>query len=460
MNKITTPRSSLFERPNWPHSLVAVLMIATTAILGYGLERTDTNALLGLYGLLFAGYVYLLFRPQYNEGQVYFLVLTGIVMRAVLLFAFPNLSDDIYRFVWDGRLIANGLNPFDRLPSDYIKEAIQVPGLTADLYANLNSPDYYTVYPPVAQAIFWLACTLAPNSVAGSALVMKVILLAAETGTLILLLRLLKHFELPLSRVLIYALNPLIVIEIAGNLHFEGLMVFFLMLAFYWLVRGRDLPAVAAMTLSIATKLLPLLFFPLLIRRLGWKRALVFFSLTGLLVLLSFAPLLSTVFVNNFGASLNLYFRQFEFNASLYYVAREIGADYSGQNLIRYIGPALAALTALVVLLKALFERRASWQTLPVAALFAISIYLLFATTVHPWYLTLPLVWCLFTRWRYPIVWTALIFLTYAGYGPDGYHEPYGLVAVEYAGVLAWLLWESWFKSSISTPKSPAQYGL
>jgi len=453
MTKIATPLSLLFERPTRRQWFVAALMIATTATLGFGLERTDTGALLGLYGLLFAGYVYVLLQPGHTEGQVWFFVLTGIVMRAVLLFAFPNLSDDIYRFVWDGRLIVNGLNPFDRLPTDYIREAIQVPGLTSELYANLNSPDYFTVYPPFAQAIFGLACYLAPNSVAGSALIMKLILLAAETGTLILLIRLLRHFELPLSRVLIYALNPLIVIEIAGNLHFEGLMVFFLMLAFYWLVRGLDLRAAAAMTLSIASKLLPLLFFPLLIRRLGWKRALVFFSLTGLLVLLLFAPLLNTVFVNNFGASLNLYFRQFEFNASIYYIAREIGEHRSGQNLIRYIGPALAALTAFVVLLKALFERRVSWQTLPSAALFAISIHLLFATTVHPWYIALPLVWCLFTRWRFPVVWTALIFLTYAGYGPDGYHEPYGLVAVEYAGVLAWLLWESSFKSSISTPK-------
>jgi len=464
MNKTATRWSSVFERPNWTQCLLAVLLIATTSILGYGVERTDTAALLGLYALLFGGYVYLLLRPQLSDGHVLFFLMTGIAMRFVLLLAFPNLSDDIYRFVWDGRLIVNGLNPFDRLPSEYMHAAVQVPGLTPELYASLNSPGYYTVYPPVAQAIFWLACYLSPNSIAGSAIVMKIILLAAETGTLILLLRLLRHFELPLSRVLIYALNPLLVIEIAGNLHFEGLMVFFLMLTFYELVRGRYPQAIAAMTGAIATKLLPLLFFPLLIRRMGWKRALVFFSLTGLLVAVSFAPLLNTVFVSNFGASLNLYFRQFEFNASIYYIAREIGEDYSGQNLIRYIGPALAALTALLVLLKALFERRASWQTLPPAALFAISMYLLFATTVHPWYLALPLVWSLFTRWHYPIVWTALIFLTYAGYGPDGYREPYAFVALEYGGVLAWLLWESWFKSlfrnsqassksSISTPK-------
>ncbi|NUO00717.1 MAG: hypothetical protein HUU01_08875 [Saprospiraceae bacterium] len=453
MNKIALPTILPVERPEWKKCFIAALMIATTACIGYGLERTETAALFGLYGLLFAGYVYLLLRPQPSDGQVYFFVLTGIAMRVVLLFSFPNLSDDIYRFVWDGRLIVNGFNPFNQLPSDYIREGVLPPGLTPELFAKLNSPDYFTVYPPVAQAIFWFACYLSPNSVAGSAVVMKIILLAAETGTLILLLRLLRHFELPVSRVLIYALNPLIVLEISGNLHFEGLMVFFLMLAFYWLNQARDLRAVLAMAFSIASKLLPLLFFPLLIRRLGWKRAFVFFSLTGLLVLLSFAPLLNTVFLNNFGASLNLYFRQFEFNAGFYYLLREIGEHYSGQNLIRFIGPGLAVLTALIVLFKALFERNVSWQTLPHAALFAISTYLLLATTVHPWYTALPLVWCLFTRWRYPVVWTALIFLTYAGYGPDKFQESYGIVELEYAGVLACLIWESRFKSSLSTPK-------
>ncbi len=441
-----------FERPDWRLCLLAVWMFVLTAYLGYGLERTDTFLLMGGYGLLFAAYIYVL-RQSHSEGQVRFFVLLGILLRLALVFAFPNLSDDIYRFVWDGRLIINGLNPFDQLPSQYIAEATQVPGLTQELFEKLNSPDYYTIYPPVAQAIFAMACYLAPESVAGSALIMKIVLLAAETGTLFLLMRLLAHFELPASRVLIYALNPLMIIEICGNLHFEGLMVFFLILAFYGLRQNKMAQAALAMALSIASKLLPLLFFPLLIRRLGWKRAFLFFTLTGLLVLLFFAPLLNTIFINNFGASLNLYFRQFEFNAGLYYLLRDIGKDYSGQNLIRYIGPALGALTALVVLLKALFERRDTWESLPAAALFASTVYLVFATTVHPWYLALPLVWSLFTKWRYPLIWTGLIFLTYAGYGQKGYEVPYGFITLEYLGVLTWLILESRFKFSISIPK-------
>jgi len=430
-----------FAVPNSRQSLAAALLIAATAAIGYGLERTDTLPLLSLYGLLFAIYGILL-KQSHSPISLHFFIITGVLARLALLFAFPNLSDDIYRFVWDGRLIVSGLNPFDRLPSDYINQGIEVSGLNSELFVQLNSPNYFTVYPPVAQAVFGVACWLSPNSVEGAAVVMKLVLLLAEVGTIVLIIKLLRHFELPPERVLIYALNPLLILEICGNLHFEGLMIFFLMLAFWQLVQSKNTTAALAMALSIAAKLLPLLFFPFLIRRMGWWRSLLFFCLTAILVALSFTPLLNSILLDNFGASLNLYFRQFEFNASIYYIARWIGQEQSGQNLIRYIGPALAALTALCVFAKALLERRATWQTLPPAALFAISIYLLFATTVHPWYLALPLVWCLFTKWRYPVIWSGLIFLTYAGYSGGRYQEVFWPLLLEYLGVLAYFVWE------------------
>ena len=74
--------------------------------------------------------------------------------------------------------------------------------------------------------------------------------------------------------------------------------------------------------------------------------------------------------------------------------------------------------------------------------LFAVTVYLLLATTVHPWYLALPLVLCLFTRYRYPVLWTLVIFFTYINYSYDPYWENLWVVAVEYLIVLTFLLVE------------------
>ena len=381
------------------------------------------------------------FSFEQPQNTLYFFISVSILLRLILVFAFPGLSDDIYRFVWDGRLLLNGHNPFDQLPVDYMAGSERIPGLTAELYAELNSPNYFTIYPPVCQAIFAGACWLFPQSVYGAAVVMKIVFLLLEIGSILLLLKLLRHFQLPEKRVLLYALNPLIIIELVGNLHFEAAMVFFLLLAFWLLVKGKWQWSAVAMALSITSKLLPLMFLPLLIRRLAWRKSILYFSLTGFVLLLLFFPLLNGVFLSNFGDSLNLYFQKFEFNASVYYISRWVGYLWVGYNPIQYVGPVLALLSCLGILFIAWRKKDISWAHFPVAMLWCITCYLLLTTTVHPWYLSLPIVCCVFSRFRYPIVWSGFIMLTYVNYSYPVYQENLWVVALEYLAVLSAVFW-------------------
>ncbi|MEL6721147.1 MAG: mannosyltransferase, partial [Bacteroidota bacterium] len=189
--------------------------------------------------------------------------------------------------------------------------------------------------------------------------------------------------------------------------------------------------------LSIASKLLPLMFLPLLIKRLGWQKSLLYFSIVGSTVLLLFLPLISGAFLQNFGNSLDLYFRKFEFNASIYYLIRWIGFQIKGFNLIAKIGPALALGTLIGISALSLYERKPKIDRLPLMMLFAICIYLSFTTTVHPWYVSLPLVLCCFTNFRFPVLWSGLIFLTYINYSYTSYQENLWVVGLEY--VLVWV---------------------
>lgn len=421
------------------HLLLAVALLVLTVALAYGPQQSEFPLIIGLYLPLFFAFL-LAYSGSKDAATVRFFLITGVVLRAALLFGIPQLSDDIYRFVWDGRLLIAGYNPFDQLPSYYLDQ--NIPGVDAALFAELNSSEYFTIYPPVAQSVFAIACWLFPKSVWGSAFVMKLFLFAGEVGSLYLLPRLLKKFQLPAKNVLLYALNPLIIIEICGNLHFEGLMIFFLLLAIWYLVQQKYDRSAVMMALSVGSKLLPLLFLPLLIKRLGWAKSIRYFIIVGGSLLLLFAPLLSSVFLSNFSDSLDLYFRRFEFNAGIYYVLRWLGYQVVGYNIIGHLGPALALVVFAGVLYYAWKEKSASWGSLPRSMLFVICFYLFCGTTVHPWYLSLPILLCVFTRFRFPVLWSGLIFLTYINYSYEPYWENLGMVSVEYVLVFGVLWWE------------------
>ena len=412
-----------------------------TLYLGFAVDRTEFWPLIIAATIAFAGYGLLLQSAKGSRLRNGLLI--GLAIRLALVFAFPRLSDDVYRFIWDGKLVIAGQNPFGEVPAYYMEPGREADFTDPALFAELNSPNYHSVYPPLLQGIFTLAVLLSPGSWYGAAVIMKLFLLLAEMGTVYLLYRLLRQFRRPARDCLLYWLNPLILIEITGNLHFEGLMVCFLLLSLFLLGRSQYGRAGAAMAFSIASKLLPLMLLPYLLRRL-WRSSFWRYSITlGGVAFLLFIPLFAGGgLTDGFGGSLNLYFQKFEFNASLYYLLRAYGFYDVGYNQIAQYGPLLARVTLLTIFILALSDERTDWKSLPGRWLGAFVIYLLCATTVHPWYLAVPIALCCLTPWRYPIVWSYLILLTYASYVTVPYRENLWLVGLEYLMVLAYFALE------------------
>ncbi len=432
--------------------LISVLMVAMTVFLGYFVEQNEFWKIIAPYSVFFILYLYVVKNTsEINfEKRLIFFVGISILLRLILVFSLPNLSNDVYRFIWDGRLLVQGFNPFDHLPQYYLENDIPVKGITRELFEAYGSKNFFTVYPPVAQAQFASACWLFPENIYWSSVVMKVWLFLFEIGSIVLIIKLLRHFELPANNVLWYALNPLIIIEITGNLHFEGAMVFFLLLAFWLLVKKKYDWSAIAFSLSICSKLLTLLFLPFLINKIGWKKSIRYFILTGMVSVLLFIPILNTNFIQNFGESLNLYFQKLEYNASIYYLFRWIGFHLTGYNQIKYLGPLLGLAAGLGILWMAFVKQsknnlpnqQPDWKNIAYWWLLAISLYLACTTTMHPWYTALPIVLCVFTNFRFPIVWSYLIFWTYINYSYEPYRENMMVVALEYLAVFSWFIWE------------------
>ena len=419
--------------------LLSLSLISLTLGFGLFIQQEDYAELLFFYGFFFVVYV-VIYRYVERDRTVYFFLGLALLLRLILVFVMPNLSDDVHRFVWDGRLIINGISPFLELPTYYIENNISLIGIDANLYDQLNSPNYFTVYPPVPQGVFALASWAFPKSIFGAVVAMKLVLLLCEMGTFILLIKLLRHYSLAQKNSLLYALNPLVIWDTFGNVHFEIVMVFFVLLSLWLLVRSKWHYSAFAMSFAVLSKLIPLMLLPFLIPKLGWKKAVIYCLIVGLMVVLCFFPFFDINTIKNLTQSLDLYFQKFEYNASVYYVLRYIGLKISGYNLIQILGPGLALLTAVSIFVMAFYKKNRN--RLAPQWLFVMMIFLLLATTVHPWYLTLLIALCTLTRFRFPILWSGLIVMTYMAYSYAVFAENLWIVVLEYSLLGLFIAWE------------------
>lgn len=434
MDSIKSTTSPAEPLPNIYLILSSLVLIFAVSYLGFIPAQSHFSEIILFASVAFGAYYFLAFRSVISISQI---LVVGVVVRVVLLFAFPNLSDDIYRFVWDGELTANGMNPYGYLPSDIVSRDIN--GLSQSLFGNMNSPDYYTIYPPFAQLVFYVS-TLAGENIMLSAIIIKLIFIIAEIFTFFGLTRLLEYLGKNKSLVAIYFLNPLILVEGMGNLHFEILMVSFLVWAIYFMFQKDNLVLGALFfTLSIATKLLPLMFLPYFLFQLDGRKRLRFFLFGTMFLLLSFLPIILGLDFANFGSSIDLYFQKFEFNGGIYYALRFLGRLLFGYNLISYIGPGLGLIAIYLIMKKAKSVEKYNLENFVYFAFFAFCTYLFLATTVHPWYLMIPVFLSVFVQWKFALLWSFLIFLTYINYSYQPYQENLWIVSLEYLLVFGML---------------------
>ena len=141
---------------------------------------------------------------------------------------------------------------------------------------------------------------------------------------------------------IIYFLNPLILVEGMVNLHCEIIMIAFLIWGIYYIFIKKSIGLGALLfTLSIASKLLPIMFLPFFFFGLKRKERIRFFTIGLICMGIAFSPIIFGLDFQNFGSSIDLYFQKFEFNGGIYYLLRYLGKLWSGYNLIHYLGPLL-----------------------------------------------------------------------------------------------------------------------
>ena len=368
---------------------------------GMSLDRTSRYIAFACgAGVLYAGAVWRVSRAPGSALPV--VLVLALAMRLLTFASPPLLSTDIYRYVWDGRVQAAGINPYLYLPAAPELRDLRDEGAAATaIYPHINRAYYApTIYPPVAQALFALVGVAWPT-IWG----MKAVMLAFDLlgiGAALALLRLARQ---PAERVLILAWNPLVVWEFAGGGHIDAAALGFVGLTLVLAARRSRALAGLALGAAILCKLLPAALFPAVWRRWDLRTPLA----AGALIAVSYACY--------FGAG----WRVLGYLPG--YASEEGLGSGSGFLLLRlaaaagslpsWAGPAYAATAAVGLLALAawiglrhplpdapaaravLICRDALWLTM--ASMFALSPH-------YPWYLTALAVPCVLAPSR-PAVW-------------------------------------------------------
>lgn len=466
--------------------------------IGYFLVRTNFSQLVFLW---FSVFTCAYFLWKNNQDNFSFLAGISLLFRLAFLFSIPNLSQDFYRFIWDGRMILEGFNPYLSLPETFIEQRNYPINQAVELYNGMGEMNgsHYTNYPPINQLCFLIAALFANKSILGSVIVMRALIILADIGILYFGKKLLEKLQLPIQNIFLYILNPFVIIELTGNLHFEPVMLFFLVWSLYQLSQRKWIFAAILLACSVSVKLIPLLFLPLFFQWFvstslnnqkknvianeekqshqnkeitssqapcnddeisflrkqepqqkslwipafaGMTKLLAFYTIVLGTIILLFLPFFSSTLIDNYSNSVGLWFRNFEFNASFYYIAREIGYLFRGYNEIAVIGKVMPLLTIIFLLILTFLRKNIPFKNLITAMLFGLSFYYFTTTTMHPWYIATLLVLAVFTKYRFPIIWSVVIILSYQAYANTPWKENLWFVALEYLIVYGFLTYE------------------
>lgn len=252
------------------------LMIAFNLVALYYLRDWQIGAFVAVVGVQLAVYGYAALRlcrrswsrVGHERYALLVILLVAGSLRAIALFAPPALSTDAFRYVWDGRVQAAGVNPYRYVPADPALAGLR----DAAIYPNINRADYaHTIYPPTAQAAF-----LAIERVSDSLIGMKLGMLVFDAVSIACLLALLRRNGLPRSRVLLYAWHPLPIWEFAGTGHVDAVAIAFLLLAFLAASRRASVWTGVALAAATLVKFYPVVAAPTLYRRWDWRLPLGF----------------------------------------------------------------------------------------------------------------------------------------------------------------------------------------
>ena len=392
-------------------------LIVLSIMAGLGDLRRHIPLYLVLFALAALFFAFAVWRTAETVLSLRIVLVAAIVLRVPMFFTEPSLSDDVWRYLHDGRAQLAGISPYAYAPNDPRTAPYRGPE-----FSRINHPDVTTIYPPFAQMAFRLAAAFPAPLVAW-----RLIILAAEIMLLCAAALLLGRRAY--GNLALYAWHPLAITEGIGGAHLEPLAIALLVLAIAANTRAAPVTAGVALAASVATKLIAA---PLILLTSS-KRTLAAFAL----VLFAYMPFALTE--PNARGTLSLFAQSWESNGSIFSI---ISTFVDGRSY---------RIAAAAVLLAGLWILRRRQMPLPDAAAAFFFAFFILAPVVHPWYLLWIL--ALLPLRKHPLdvvgaaalIWTITVVCAYTAHQQlletQVWRIPTFMLMIEYVPVFALLVY-------------------
>jgi len=214
-------------------------------------------------GIVYLVALYLLERAADRRSLLWFILAAAFLFRLTLVPLEPSLSDDLYRYRWDGLIQREGWNPYAIAPEDR-----RLAGYRDAHWAHVSNQEMPNIYPPVTELV--LRATAAASA---KLLAFKAPMLVAEALLMALIAFWIRRSGRSDFTLAIYAWNPLVVVEVAASGHNDPLAMLGYTAAIFLIIERRAVLSTLALGAAVLAKFFPILLAPLFLRRTGWPRS-------------------------------------------------------------------------------------------------------------------------------------------------------------------------------------------
>ena len=373
---------------------------------------------------------------------------TAVLFRLLLLFTAPTLSDDVYRYLWDGYVAHQGVSPYA-----HTINAPELDYLDNPVRAQANNAWMASPYLPAAQLVFWGVTAVVPLR----PLFIQIAMTLFDLGSGFLIARLLTLASLPPQRLILYLWNPLVIVEVAHGAHLDAWMIFLALLAVtltlhtsQFTIHNSQFLSPLLLALATLTKLLPALLAPILFWHWNWAQR----TLYGLLTIALLIPfglqagwgLTGELDGTGLFGALRIY-GQWSFNSGLFHwlevwLGKQGVVDAAAGGKLIVFGLFGALMTAVFLLARTRLAPRDALRLMAVPFMG----YVLLTPTLHPWYTLILLAFLPFLppaqdegRWRWLLAAPWLYLSGAPTFSYLTYLDPLNFGEIEWVRKLEWL---------------------
>lgn len=412
--------------------ILVLLLSMIFVYFGYFSSTTDFVMLPILFVLSFFIYFYLIFFTQ-DKNEVNALLWFSVLFRLIFLFAIPILSTDYIRHIFDGQILLNGFNPYLFTPAKILSGNTPIPAnLFNDFYTELSTNETYSKTFPLVHIVSLLSAVFTNINPLISIVILRIPIIIADFVLIKFLIKLLDKLNLSYSGLLIYALNPLVIIGLTGNINFIGVMLCFFVVGLYFIIHNKWLNSIFFFTLSATSSIFPFLLIPLVFKKLQSAKSMVLVFSMLIIFSLFWIPFYHPNFLDTIINNVNNNLFSFSTNFGL----QQVIDSFTGEAKI--IIPILFG----VALISISISRASDWISILKGMMFCVTAFILLNFTIEPYYFVLLVFFSAFVQqYHYAIIWSLFALLNYPIFAPFLATHLW-IMPVEYAVLLMLFLLE------------------